>query len=167
MLSRISATFCLAALSFIGAGALANDANPFDPSGFIKSTEVSKTAAAAITATGIYRIDGRRYFQFAAGTDEVFLPAIGDRPDIRLDVALCRPHLPLTREAIMIRDGLAPEAWVKEREPEIFPLILQCRDGSIKGPVVEIETKDGATMKVEAKTRDSKEREAKGKQAID
>jgi hypothetical protein len=136
--------------------AFGQSGSPFDPSGFIESAETNKAGDVGITTTGVYRIDGRRFFQFAAGSDEVFLPAVGDRPEIREELALCRPHLPLKREVLMIRDKLKPESWVKVREPEIFALILKCRDGAIKGPTAQLETNDGATVEVQAKKPEKK-----------
>lgn len=143
-------------LAVLSATAAGQGANPFDPSGFIQSAETEKSGQTGITSTGVYRIDGKRYFQFAAGSDEVFLPAVGDRPEIREELALCRPHLPLKREALMIREKIKPESWVKVKEPEIYALILQCREGAIKGPVVQTETNDGAILEKKAKKPEKK-----------
>ena len=131
--------------------ALAFSQSQFDPSGFIQSAETVKTGEQGIIGFGIYRINGARYFQFVAKEGEVFLPAIGDRADIGEHVAVCRPHLPLKREALMIRDKLKPEAWVKEDESKIFPLIMKCVDGSIDGPTVVIERPDGSTVELKGK----------------
>ena len=133
----------------------------FDPSGFIQSSETVKSVEQGITLFGVYRINGSRFFQFVSKEGEVFLPAIGDRAEIRDDVAVCRAHLPLKREALMIRDKLKPEAWVKEAEAKIFPLILKCVDGAIEGPTVVIERPDGTTVQIQSKKKKSKETETK------
>jgi hypothetical protein len=133
----------------------------FDPAGFIQSSETEKSGEKGITGFGIYRINGARFFQFVSKEGEVFLPAIGDRAEIREDVVVCRSHLPLKREALMIRDKLKPEAWVKEAESKIFPLILKCVDGAIEGPTVVIERPDGTTVQMQSKKKKSKEIETK------
>lgn len=133
----------------------------FDPSGFIQSAETEKSGEQGITGFGVYRINGARFFQFVSKEGEVFLPAIGDRAEIREELAVCRPHLPLKREALMIRDKLKPEAWVKEAEAKIFPLILKCADGAIEGPTVVIERPDGTTVQMQSKKKKTKETETK------
>jgi len=133
----------------------------FDPSGYIQSSETEKSGTNGITGFGVYRINGTRYFQFVANEGEVFLPAIGDRAEIRQDVAVCRQHLRLKRESLMIRDKLKPEAWVKESETSILPLIFKCVEGAIEGPTVVIEKPDGSTIEVKGKKGKSREVETK------
>jgi hypothetical protein len=157
MLASITLVSCANSLICFSAGAQSQ----FDPSGFIQSSETGKTEEKGITGFGIYRINGARFFQFVAKEGEVFLPAIGDRAEIREDVAVCRPHLQLKREALMIRDKLKPEAWVKESEAKIFPLILKCVEGSIEGPTVVIERPDGSKVEVKGKKPKRKEAETK------
>ena len=135
--------------------------NPFDPAAFIESKEATKPDEGGIISTGVYRINGVRFFQFVAADGEVFLPAIGDRAEIRDEAAVCRQHLPLKREALMIRDKLKPEPWVKDSEAKIFTLILKCIDGEIAGPTVTIEKKDGSTVEVKAKDPKTKSHETK------
>lgn len=127
------------------------DENPFDPAIFIQSAETRKNGESGITSMGIYRINGNRFFQFASVDGEVFLPAIGDRAEIRDEVILCRPHLRLKREALMIRDKLPLEQWVKDSEAKIFAMILKCIDGEIAGPTKIIKAKDGADIEIKSK----------------
>ncbi len=142
-------------------GQAAADQSQFDPAGFIQSAETEKNVEQGITGFGVYRINGARFFQFVAKEGEVFLPAIGDRAEIREDVAVCRAHLSLKRESLMIRDKLKPEAWVKAEESKIFPLILKCVDGAIEGPTVVIERPDGTTVQMQSKKKKPKATETK------
>lgn len=139
------------AVLLVLAGRLQADVSPFDPSGFIQSSETKKNTEAGIISMGIYRINGNRFFQFVSGDGEVFLPAIGDRAELRDDAIVCRPHLRLKREALMIRDKMPVEQWAKDSEATIFGMILKCIDGEIGGPTKIIETKDGAEIEIKSK----------------
>jgi hypothetical protein len=110
-------------------------ANPFDPSGFISSKAV-ETAVEANTLSGRanYRLDGQRYQRFDVGDDAVYFPLVGDKPEVREELALCPGHLSMFAEVLLIRDKLPIDANIKKQEASIVAIGHKCREAKLASP---------------------------------
>lgn len=125
-------------------------ASPFDARGYLQAKgsglgEVTQ----ALTGRAIYRISGRRYLRFDSGEGGVLLPADSDAsPVLAPESALCPEHLPLLREALVIRKDLPVDETALRLEPTLQKLIAMCREGQIRGPVRTEFTPDGAIVQI-------------------
>ncbi len=127
--------------------------NPFDPGGYIEQKEQPAAVPAAnhVNEVSIYKLDGRRYLQFASPAGAVLLPGDGAALSVSEQVAVCPQHLRLVQEVMLLRRGAPLEADAKSQEAGILALIESCRGGKIAGPTLRLRQADGATIEVKAK----------------
>lgn len=124
----------------------------FDPSGYIEDTEMKEAAKATkLSGKSIFRIDGRRFQKMMSSDGAVYLPSDGSIPEIVQEFAFCQHHIRLMREVIPVRENMPVEPEILKHEAAILGMIRACRDGSIKGPTLVIETPSGAQVEVKAK----------------
>jgi hypothetical protein len=160
-IGRSGKGLCLAAAAALAAfwsGAPARaQGSAFDPSGFIEQKAATAAeAATSLRSQGIYRINGQRFHKLTSNDGSVYLPGAGSLPEIHEEFAVCEQHLKLMTEVLRVRDGLPVDREVKKSEAKIIAMIRRCREGSIKGPVVTIETADGAVLEMKAKEKQQK-----------
>ena len=140
----------------------------FDPSGFIEQKAASAAAAAtSLRSQGIYRINGQRFHKLTSNDGSVYLPGAGSMPEIQEEFAVCEQHLKLMTEVLRVRDGLPVDQDVRRSEPKIIAMIRRCQEGAIKGPVVVIETADGAVLEMKNKAKAQKRQEKDSREARD
>lgn len=158
-----------AAMAALGpSGAARAGGSAFDPSGFIEQKAASAAvAASSLRSQGIYRINGQRFHKLTSNDGSVYLPGAGSMPEIQEEFAVCEQHLKLMTEVLRVRDGLPVDKDVRKSEPKIIAMIRRCQEGAIKGPVVVIETADGAVLEMKNKEKAQKRLEKDSRDARD
>lgn len=127
-------------------------ASGFDPSHYLKGqVAASEPAAPRPTALAIVRLDGRRYHRYTAGEASVFLPAIGERPNLAKDTVLCPAHSRVFGEVLLLRDGLQPMALSDGELTIIGRFIEDCRSGRHGEAALGLDRLDGDVLRIEVK----------------